>query len=156
MATLTIRHPDGSEQEQELAEQLTVGRADGNDLVLAEGGVSRQHARFFVEGGQVLVEDIKSANGTWVDGQRIEAPTPLSPKAQVQIGDYEIKLKGNGSARPKTGARAAAKGPAPAAGKPGAPRSPSAPGPRGAPARARCCAGSPGRCSTRASPSRAR
>lgn len=113
MPTLTIKHPDGSEQEQELAESLTVGRADGNDLVLAEGGVSRNHARFYVEGGQVLVEDQGSANGTWVDGAKIEGATTLSAKAQVVIGDYEIKLKGNGAGSvKKPGARSSGKMPA--------------------------------------------
>ncbi len=56
MATLIIKNPDGSEQEQELAESLSVGRSEGNDLILSEGGVSRRHARFFVE-GQDMHED---------------------------------------------------------------------------------------------------
>ncbi|MBS1150923.1 MAG: hypothetical protein H6Q89_2621, partial [Myxococcaceae bacterium] len=115
LAAIVIRFPDGTEQEHELAGQLTVGRADGNDLVLAEGGVSRKHARFFVEGSEVLVEDTGSANGTFVDGEKIGGPTRLGPRAQVAIGDYEIKVKGNGAgadaakARPKAGA----KGPVP-------------------------------------------
>ena len=90
MAAIVIRFPDGTEQEQELAGQLTVGRADGNDLVLAEGGVSRKHARFFLEGNEVLVEDIGSANGVFIDGEKISGPTRIGPRAQVVIGDYEI------------------------------------------------------------------
>lgn len=101
MATLVIRYPDGTEQEAELSGQLTIGRADGNDLVLAEGGVSRKHARFFTQGPDVLVEDTGSANGTWVDGEKIEGPTKLAARAQVVIGDYEISVKGNG-ARPSS------------------------------------------------------
>lgn len=96
MPTLVIRHPDGSEQEQDLANQLTIGRADGNDLVLVEGGVSRKHARIYSEDGAVMIEDTGSANGTFVDGERISAPTKLSARAQVVIGDYEIVLKGAG------------------------------------------------------------
>ncbi len=103
MPTLVIRYPDGTEQEAELAGQLTIGRADGNDLVLAEGGVSRKHARFFTQGPEVLVEDSGSANGTWVDGEKIEGPTKLGSRAQVVIGDYEISLKANGAARPSKG-----------------------------------------------------
>jgi pSer/pThr/pTyr-binding forkhead associated (FHA) protein/tetratricopeptide (TPR) repeat protein len=97
LATLVIRYPDGTEQEAELAGQLTVGRADGNDLVLAEGGVSRKHARFFTQGADVMVEDQGSQNGTWVDGEKIEGPTAVSSRAQVVIGDYEISLKANGA-----------------------------------------------------------
>lgn len=93
MPTLVIRSPDGTEQEHEFAEQLTIGRAVGNDLVLAEGGVSRTHCRFFLEGDAVNVEDMGSSNGTWVDGERLEGPAALTPQRQVVIGDYEIVLK---------------------------------------------------------------
>jgi pSer/pThr/pTyr-binding forkhead associated (FHA) protein len=113
MPAIVIRFPDGTEQEQELAEQLTVGRAEGNDLVLAEGGVSRKHARFFLEGADVLVEDTGSANGTFIDGAKIEGPTKIGPRAQVVIGDYEIKLKGNGAANGKPRPSTASKGPVP-------------------------------------------
>jgi ABC transport system ATP-binding/permease protein len=101
MPTLVIRHPDGTESEQELAGELTVGRAEGNDIMLAEGGVSRRHARFYVDAGQVFVEDTGSANGTFVDGLKIEQPTALAARSQLVIGDYEIALKTPG-AKPKT------------------------------------------------------
>lgn len=110
MPTLVIRHPDGSEQEQDLANQLTIGRADGNDLVLVEGGVSRKHARIFSQGAEVMIEDTGSANGTFVDGERIAGPTKLSARAQVVIGDYEIVLKGAGKAAGKP-ARPASRAP---------------------------------------------
>ncbi len=101
MPTLVIKNPDGSQQEQDVAEQLTIGRSEGNDLILSEGGVSRKHARFFVEGEAFMVEDIGSANGTWVDGAKIEGPTRLSGKSQVVIGDYEIQLKLGSKPLPK-------------------------------------------------------
>lgn len=93
MATLVIRYPDGTQHEQEVGEQLTIGRAEGNDLVLSEGGVSRQHARFFIEGATLMLEDSGSANGTFVDGQLIDKPVTVSGSAQVVIGDYEISIK---------------------------------------------------------------
>ncbi|MFL5355873.1 FHA domain-containing protein [Archangium sp.] len=108
MPTLVIRHPDGRESEHELSGELKIGRQEGqNDLVLAEGGVSRRHSRFFEEGGKVMVEDVGSANGTYVDGQRITGMTVLTPKSQVQLGDYQLRLKAAG-VRP-TGVRKAAK-----------------------------------------------
>lgn len=106
MATLVIRHPDGTQQDYDLTSEATVGRADGNELVLPEGGVSRRHARFFIDGDQVAVEDLGSANGTYVDGERIDGPTVLGPRAQVVIGDYEVSLKPAGQKR-ASGARAA-------------------------------------------------
>jgi ABC transport system ATP-binding/permease protein len=108
MTTLIIRHPDGSQTEQELADQLTVGRSEGNDLILSEGGVSRKHARFFIEGAAVMVEDVGSANGTFVDGEAINEAVPLSAQAQVIIGDYEISLKPKPKPKAKTSAQRAA------------------------------------------------
>ncbi len=54
MPTLLIRYPDGSEYEQELSTEITIGRAGGNDLILPEGGVSRRHARIFVQNGRLV------------------------------------------------------------------------------------------------------
>lgn len=100
MPTLVIKDPDGNEQEQDFRDSLTVGRAEGNDLVLVEGGVSRKHARFFLENGEVKVEDLGSANGTIVDGERIDGPTSIDARSAVVLGDYEVSLKG-AKGRPK-------------------------------------------------------
>jgi pSer/pThr/pTyr-binding forkhead associated (FHA) protein len=124
MPTLIVRHPDGTESEHDLSGELKIGRQEGNELVLTEGGVSRKHARFFVDAGKVFIEDLGSANGTYVDGERVAEPTPLTPQSQVVLGDYQLKIKGGG--RPASGARKAARasGPAPALGsEEGAPRS---------------------------------
>jgi ABC transport system ATP-binding/permease protein len=123
MPTLIVRHPDGTQSEHELSGELKIGRQDGNDLVLSEGGVSRQHARLFMEGGKVLLEDLGSSNGTYVDGERVAEPVMLTPQSQVALGDYELKLKGGG--RTASGPRKAVRtGAAPALGtEGGAPRS---------------------------------
>ncbi|MBX5483150.1 MAG: FHA domain-containing protein [Myxococcaceae bacterium] len=126
MPTLHIRCPDGTERTHELESEATVGRLDTNDLVLTEGGVSRSHARFYVEGGAVMVEDVGSANGTWVDGERIQAPTPVGPRTQIVIGDYEISVRAaaRGKSGPKPvqvgGAAAGERPRRPAGGTPGA------------------------------------
>lgn len=50
---------------------LVIGRVKPADLVLADGKVSRQHARVIVESGVVEVEDLDSRNGTRINGQTI-------------------------------------------------------------------------------------
>ena len=50
---------------------LVVGRADEAGLRIPSANVSRQHARLTPAGDEVLVEDLGSANGTWLNGQRI-------------------------------------------------------------------------------------
>lgn len=104
MPSLVVRHPDGTETEHELGGSLTIGRAEGCDLVLAQGGVSRKHATVSNEGGALYVEDHASANGTFVDGEKIEAKTKLGPRAQIVIGDYELSIKAGAPAAKKPGA----------------------------------------------------
>ncbi|MBL9037703.1 MAG: FHA domain-containing protein [Archangium sp.] len=101
MPKLVIRLPDGTETSHAFDESLTVGRAEGNDVVVSAGGVSRKHARFTVEAGVVLVEDVGSANGTFVDGEQISEPTPVRASSVVSVGDSEIRLEATALAKPK-------------------------------------------------------
>ena len=67
---------------------LTVGRNAQNDVVLASGQVSRQHARLTVQDGQVWLQDLGSANGTFVNGSRIaDAPVALQLGDEVAFAD---------------------------------------------------------------------
>src|SRR3954451_9982193 len=100
MATVVVRKPDGSEQQVEVAQEVIIGRAEGSGLVLTEGGVSRKHARLFVDGNALMVEDLGSANGTIVDGERIGSPTAITPTNQLVIGAYTIVAKAAARPRP--------------------------------------------------------
>jgi FhaA, N-terminal domain/FHA domain len=53
------------------APQLTIGRAEQSDIPLSDPGVSRNHARVVREGDDFIVEDLRSTNGTEVNGQPI-------------------------------------------------------------------------------------
>jgi pSer/pThr/pTyr-binding forkhead associated (FHA) protein len=53
------------------APELTIGRAEQSDIPLADPGVSRNHARVVREGDDFIVEDLRSTNGTEVNGQPI-------------------------------------------------------------------------------------
>jgi hypothetical protein len=65
----------------------TFGRNTGNDIVIPDGTVSRHHARLFFQSGQWLIEDLGSANGTWVNGAPATRPTPLMHGAELRLGD---------------------------------------------------------------------
>jgi pSer/pThr/pTyr-binding forkhead associated (FHA) protein len=101
MATLTFTAPDGNDSQFELAGELTVGREAGNDVVLPEGGLSRKHARFYDQGGQVFVEDLGSSNGTFVDGQRTEGPTASSDGQDILVANIKVVLS-SGAAKAGT------------------------------------------------------
>lgn len=64
-----------------------MGRGPHNDLVLASGDVSWSHALFRYDGGRLVVEDLGSRNGTFVDGVRIDRPTVLHTDIEVRLGD---------------------------------------------------------------------
>lgn len=71
----------------------TVGR-QGTDVLLAEGTVSRNHARITIEGDRITVEDLGSSNGTKVGDLRIgpNQPTLASPGAPIKFGNLILSL----------------------------------------------------------------
>ena len=95
MFTLTFTEPDGGKpQSKPLADgELLVGRDAGCDVVLRSKDVSRRHARFFVKGEELLVEDLGSHNGVYVAGARVEKPAKVLPGAAVEIGDVKVSVK---------------------------------------------------------------
>lgn len=74
-------------------ESLVVGRGQqGVDLPVEDHYVSRRHARFFARGGEHLVEDLGSKSGTFVNGQRLEAPHVLKHRDQVRVGNTVLEF----------------------------------------------------------------
>ncbi|MBT8451377.1 MAG: FHA domain-containing protein, partial [Deltaproteobacteria bacterium] len=73
--------------------ELTVGRVQGNDIVLAKRNVSKQHARLKLENEQAVVVDLNSTNGTWVNGRKITAAQPLKQGDKIYIADFIITLE---------------------------------------------------------------
>src|SRR5438477_9950766 len=80
-------------------DEITIGRVSGNDIVLAKGNVSKRHSRFTVKSpGQVEVADLKSTNGTYVNGRKIGSPMLLSASDRVYVGDFLINIDLGGGA----------------------------------------------------------
>jgi len=69
--------------------KLTIGRGAGNDLVVDSMLVSRQHAHLECAAGRCTVEDLGSANGTFVNGRRVSRAS-LSPGDRLRLGDVEL------------------------------------------------------------------
>lgn len=70
--------------------QTYVGRDGESSITLNDPGMSRIHARFVRAGSAVYVEDLKSTNGTLVNGQRIHQPHRLSTGDRIQVGQSTI------------------------------------------------------------------
>lgn len=72
---------------------FTVGRDDTADLVLDGSGVSRRHAEVALDGGTWTVRDLGSANGTWLDGARLDGPAPLAGAHAIRLGEHGPELR---------------------------------------------------------------
>ncbi|KJY37807.1 signal peptide protein [Streptomyces sp. NRRL S-495] len=73
---------------------ITLGRAHDSTIVLDDDYASSRHARIYPDQtGQWTVEDLGSTNGTYLDRQRLTAPTPLQPGMPIRIGRTVIELR---------------------------------------------------------------
>jgi pSer/pThr/pTyr-binding forkhead associated (FHA) protein len=97
-------------------EKTTVGRVDDNAFQIAEPSVSSHHAEIILKGADVVIKDLNSTNGTFINGEKITEAV-LKPGQTLKFGQVELRLEG------KDGAGAPSKAP-PAQSK--APASPSA------------------------------
>jgi hypothetical protein len=70
--------------------RLTIGRSA--DLTINDSEASRQHAAIEVRDQIVLLEDLKSTNGTIIDGVKLSAPVELQDKSEFQIGGTTMML----------------------------------------------------------------
>jgi VWFA-related protein len=88
MAMLVDRSkPD---RKHDLKGTTNVGRAQDNQLVLDDATVSRHHAWIKAEGEEFLIFDVGSANGTFVNDEKIEEPRQLKNGDAVRFGDAEF------------------------------------------------------------------
>lgn len=68
----------------------TIGRTNGNDLVISGRTVSRRHARLWFADGRWYLEDLQSANGTLVNNTRIYQPVVLNDGDVINFGDEVV------------------------------------------------------------------
>jgi ABC transport system ATP-binding/permease protein len=71
---------------------LRVGRHPFNEMSLGDPGVSRYHCWILFRDGVPAVEDLASANGTFVNGERVRARRTLKPGDVVRVGSTEFRV----------------------------------------------------------------
>lgn len=92
MAYLRVLKGDTLLEQRELtAERTTIGRTADNDIVLNGRGISRHHATIEREDGHFVLVDNDSANGSYLNGQRIRRHQ-LAFWDEVQVFDYVLKF----------------------------------------------------------------
>jgi pSer/pThr/pTyr-binding forkhead associated (FHA) protein len=92
ISTFIVRHRDCEPLTVRLDKaQITIGRSSKSDIRICDPFASRVHAEIKREGNQLLLSDADSANGTYLNGQRVKAPMPLRSGDQIWIGGTKIE-----------------------------------------------------------------
>ena len=92
MPTVVVKTGPEAGRRVELDLEVAIGRQDG-DLVVEDPEVSRRHAVLRRSGGSVVVEDLDSTNGTFVNGERIRSPITVGPGDQVRVGGTTLEIE---------------------------------------------------------------
>ncbi len=76
--------------------ELAIGRGEKNDIKLDGLQISNRHARLIQSGADVVIDDLNSTNGVYINGKRISRQT-ITPDDAVQIGSFLIRVDQAGS-----------------------------------------------------------
>ena len=77
----------------DLDSQLVLGRGDHAEIRIEDPFASARHARIYEQGNAVVIEDLGSTNGTYLNEELLESPRPLHPGDHVRIGDSEFSFE---------------------------------------------------------------
>ncbi|HLH14424.1 MAG TPA: FHA domain-containing protein [Solirubrobacteraceae bacterium] len=72
---------------------LVLGRGERAEIRLEDPFASSRHARVYEQGTSVVIEDLGSTNGTYLNEELLESPRPLHPGDRVRIGDSEFTFE---------------------------------------------------------------
>ena len=94
MLSVTITEKDGPSTTTTFDKtEVLIGRVKGNDVVLPKTNVSKRHSRLVVKDGKIILIDLKSTNGTFVNGRKITGPQVMQEGDKIYIGDFTIEVK---------------------------------------------------------------
>ena len=103
MARLVVISKAAAASTHELGEGwTTIGRADGNTFQIVEPSISGRHCEVRLHGGELLVHDLLSTNGTFVGGRKISEAV-VKPGETLRLGDVDLRFEtASGPASPAT------------------------------------------------------
>lgn len=91
---------EGTRHVVDLTEEgITLGRGDAATLRISSNAVSRVHARLFLKDGRPHIQDLKSLNGTTLNGTLVTGPTPLRAGDAIQLGEVDLQWAEEAAAR---------------------------------------------------------
>jgi hypothetical protein len=77
----------------DLDEELVLGRGEQAEIRLEDPFASSRHTRVFRQGNILVIEDLDSTNGTYLNEELLQTPRPLHPGDRVRIGDSEFTFE---------------------------------------------------------------
>jgi pSer/pThr/pTyr-binding forkhead associated (FHA) protein len=78
------------------AEKTSIGRVEDNQFQIAEPSISSHHCEVLLRGNDVVVKDLTSTNGTFINGEKV-TESPLKPGQILRLGQVEIRLETDAS-----------------------------------------------------------
>lgn len=94
MFAIVISEKGGAERREVFdRSEISVGRVQGNDLMLPKGNVSKRHARLLFRDGRFIVTDLNSTNGTYVNRRRISQATIVREGDRIYVGDFVLRIE---------------------------------------------------------------
>ena len=76
----------------DVADELTIGRAAGCQIPLDDSYASQLHARLFRRNSELLVEDLGSTNGTFLNRKKVDSAVPIRKGDRLQVGKTVLEL----------------------------------------------------------------
>ena len=73
--------------------EVTIGRVQGNHIVLPHKNVSRRHARIVVRDDVPILVDLKSTNGTYLNGRKLTSPQVIKDVDKIYVGDFTLTVE---------------------------------------------------------------
>ena len=94
MARLVILSEGLTGKAHELTvDKTTIGRVDDNTFPIQEASVSSHHCEVLLRGADVVIHDLNSTNGTFVNGRQVTGEAVLKPGQILRLGQVEIRLE---------------------------------------------------------------
>jgi len=81
-------------------EKTTVGRVDDNTFVIPDGSVSSHHCEIILRGAAVIVRDLNSTNGTFINGAQVNGEAQVKGGQILRLGQVEMRLEDDAAKQP--------------------------------------------------------
>src|SRR6267154_2616963 len=94
MAKLVVLSAGMNGRTHELnVDKTTIGRVEDNTFQIAQPSVSSHHCEVLLRGNEVVIKDLNSTNGTFINNQQVNGEAVLKPGQTLRLGQVDIRLE---------------------------------------------------------------